>query len=489
MSVAKCDGVDEIADSPAADAKEQQRVSREIFRRIVTSAEIAADSMASFAGVCGAYYLYHYLDVGRHAYYSRGAVAVLASIVALLIPLLLERDGAYRGGGSLLRIRETERIIRISWQTLLLVLPLMFFIGQSVPRGALAISIALLPLSLMLEKHLFFSVVRMFHAKGYGVQRVVIYGAGETGRRMLSALHHSPKLGLRPVAIVDDHAELAGRVIFELGYSRHRYLTIHHGPVTAALLASYRCELLVIAIPNLSRDKFPGTLQAALQAGADVAFLPSWAIGEDKLMDSIDIDGMLLTRVQSAPTKWHYRIAKRSFDICVSLMVLFILSPMLVVIALFVRLGSTGPILFKQERVGKNGRLFTMYKFRSMHNDSPKYEVSPREATDPRITPIGRFLRKTSLDEMPQLLNVLRGNMSLVGPRPEMPFIVNTYNPKQRQRLQVVPGITGVWQLSADRDLQIHENLEYDLYYMRNRSFFFDLALVAHTALFAMRGV
>ncbi len=172
-----------------------------------------------------------------------------------------------------------------------------------------------------------------------------------------------------------------------------------------------------------------------------------------------------------------------------SLALLFVLSPMLIAIALLVFFDSAGPVLFRQDRAGKNGRLFTMYKFRSMRSDSPKYEVSPRESTDPRITPIGRLLRKTSLDEMPQLLNVLRGDMSLVGPRPEMPFIVEKYNPKQRQRLQVVPGITGVWQLSADRDRQIHDNLEYDLYYMRNRSFFFDLALVAHTALFAMRGV
>jgi len=124
-----------------------------------------------------------------------------------------------------------------------------------------------------------------------------------------------------------------------------------------------------------------------------------------------------------------------------------------------------------------------------MNVDSPKYDFSPQASDDPRITRVGRFLRRTSLDELPQLLNVLKGDMSLVGPRPEMPFIVEQYSPIHRQRLQVTPGITGLWQLSADRAFLIHENIQYDLYYIRNRSFFMDLAILLHTVVFAMRGV
>jgi lipopolysaccharide/colanic/teichoic acid biosynthesis glycosyltransferase len=111
------------------------------------------------------------------------------------------------------------------------------------------------------------------------------------------------------------------------------------------------------------------------------------------------------------------------------------------------------------------------------------------QANDRRITRFGRFLRRTSLDELPQLLNVLRGEMSLVGPRPEMPFLVEEYDTSQRERLRVTPGITGLWQLSADRALPIHENLGYDLYYIRSRGFFLDLAILIHTGFFAMRGI
>ncbi|MGB6193031.1 MAG: sugar transferase, partial [Terracidiphilus sp.] len=123
-----------------------------------------------------------------------------------------------------------------------------------------------------------------------------------------------------------------------------------------------------------------------------------------------------------------------------------------------------------------------------MYNGTPRYELSPTTPLDPRITRIGRFLRRSSLDELPQLINVFLGNMSLVGPRPEMPFIVQVYTSEQRQRLQVSPGITGLWQLSADRAFPIHENIEYDLYYIRNRGFFIDIAVLIHTLLFAMRG-
>ena len=120
-----------------------------------------------------------------------------------------------------------------------------------------------------------------------------------------------------------------------------------------------------------------------------------------------------------------------------------------------------------------------------MYLHAPKYDVSPMQSTDPRITPLGRFLRRTSLDELPQLINVFLGDMSLVGPRPEMPFIVESYSDQHRRRLQVMPGITGFWQLSVDRALPIHENIEYDLYYIRNRAFFMDIAVLLHTLLFA----
>ena len=164
-------------------------------------------------------------------------------------------------------------------------------------------------------------------------------------------------------------------------------------------------------------------------------------------------------------------------------------APVFLLLALAIKMDSRGPVLFRQERVGQDGKLFRMYKFRTMHTTAPSYEYSPLASSDPRITRLGRFLRRTSLDEVPQLLNVLQGSMSLVGPRPEMPFIVEQYTERHRQRLQVRPGLTGLWQLSGDRAFLIHENIEYDLYYIQHRSLFMDLAILLHTIIFAARGI
>ena len=150
-------------------------------------------------------------------------------------------------------------------------------------------------------------------------------------------------------------------------------------------------------------------------------------------------------------------------------------APLAAVLALLVKFNSRGPVLFRQERVGRQGQLFTMYKFRSMYVEAPQYGYSPTAERDPRITPVGRLLRRTSLDEIPQLINVVLGQMSLVGPRPEMPFIVEQYTHLQQQRLAVKPGITGLWQISADRKFLIHKNLEYDLYYFRVNIFLISL--------------
>jgi len=172
---------------------------------------------------------------------------------------------------------------------------------------------------------------------------------------------------------------------------------------------------------------------------------------------------------------------KRVFDIVVSSVVVLLTLPLWVFIVIAIKLDSEGPAIFLQDRVGKNGKCFKIFKFRTMVAHTDQYAYSPSEAGDKRITNVGAILRKTSLDEFPQLLNVLRGEMSLVGPRPEMPFIVEGYSDWQRQRLKVKPGITGLWQIMGRKDLPLHENIEYDFYYIKNQSLLLDLSILIKT--------
>jgi exopolysaccharide biosynthesis polyprenyl glycosylphosphotransferase len=180
---------------------------------------------------------------------------------------------------------------------------------------------------------------------------------------------------------------------------------------------------------------------------------------------------------------------KRTFDLLVTVVMLPVVLPLMALVALVILLDDGRPVFFRQERIGENGRRFRIVKFRTMvpgaenlqdrvtrldENGNHVYKV-PR---DPRVTRVGRFLRRWSLDELPQLFNVLRGEMSLVGPRPEQAFVVEQYEPWQRQRLAVPPGITGWWQVSGRSDLPMHLNTEYDLFYIRNYSVWLDLKIL-----------
>jgi len=181
---------------------------------------------------------------------------------------------------------------------------------------------------------------------------------------------------------------------------------------------------------------------------------------------------------------------KRIFDFTSALFLLIISLPLFFLIAVLIKKDSAGPIFFVHERIGKNGKPFKLIKFRTMYVSVPKYEHAPTSINDTRITRIGRWLRRSGLDELPQLINVLKGEMSLVGPRPEMPFLVNTRSEMAKRRLQVLPGITGLWQISKDRSDLIYKNLEYDLFYIKHRSFFVDLVILFKTMLviFTLRG-
>jgi lipopolysaccharide/colanic/teichoic acid biosynthesis glycosyltransferase len=185
-----------------------------------------------------------------------------------------------------------------------------------------------------------------------------------------------------------------------------------------------------------------------------------------------------------------YEPAKRAFDLALASAVALAAFPLLAWCALRIRLDSPGPVFFTQTRIGKDGRPFRLWKLRTMRADAEAYARAPSERGDPRVTRYGAWLRATSLDELPQLWNVIRGEMSLVGPRPEMPFIVDTYDEWQRRRLMAKPGLTGLWQILGRKDLPMHENLQYDFYYLHNRSFLFDLSILIRTlvAVFTARG-
>jgi len=202
-----------------------------------------------------------------------------------------------------------------------------------------------------------------------------------------------------------------------------------------------------------------------------------------------------------------YSMIKRAIDIILSLIGLILLSPLVLVIAAIIKLDSPGSIFFKQQRIGQNrrrkidgdgclherrnenlrGKPFYIYKFRTMKANADCYAIKPGNDSDPRLTRVGKIFRAIGVDELPQLFNILKGDMSLIGPRPEMPFIVKNYGLLESMRLTIKPGLTGLWQIYGSRKEPIHKNLHYDLDYIKNRSIKLDLEIMFKTIGFMFR--
>ena len=456
---------------------------------ILALVERLLDWLVVFCGVVLPMKLYRLRDPDSLGDFSNAAVIEAAALFGLLVVLLLEKHGEYRPYLSLLAVRETERLLRVGAECLVVAIPAVLLAAPPIPRAVMAGCFLTVPLGLALEKSSLWIVVALVRRRGCNQRNAVILGGGSLAKSIYSALLRSPKLGIHPVAIVDEEAAMNGREIHASAYRQRESALILAGPLSARLFENMRASTLIIADPSLDNSEVAEVMVRPSMAGVSTYIVSRDYLEPGYWLEYSEIDGMMLASVSTESERWFTELAKRAIDMVLALAALLLLAVPCAVAALLIRLTSPGPAIFRQLRVGHRGRLFFLYKFRSMYVDSAAYAFSPKTGLDSRITPIGRILRRTCFDEVPQLWNVLRGEMSLVGPRPEMPFIVDRYTPLQRKRLAVVPGITGLWQLSGDRGRLIHENLEYDLYYLRNRNLFMDFAVLLHTVVFAARGI
>ena len=400
------------------------------------------------------------------------------------------RRELYKHTHSLLNVKETADTLRVSVLCLALIGLSIFLHHVVVPRLALLLGWVFSTSFVLFQKHLSRDFIVAWKSRDVQRRNVLIVGAGGEARRIFSILRQSPDLGLCPVAlVVEDQATTQG-LVYSHDYASRSSAPLLCENVSSHLISRLNISEIYVADPGLSENRIVGLIDLARELSLPVSFvgnktLPGFGSSSTRFLDGLYITSTVVAENRDV----IYAFAKRSLDILISgLFILFTL-PVWAAISVWVVLSSDGPVFFRQTRIGQEGHPFEILKFRSMYTTAPKYGVSPEDSHDPRITPAGRFLRKTSLDELPQLLNVFKGDMSLVGPRPEMPFIVRDYSAHVHQRLLVPQGMTGIWQLSADRRLAIHERLEYDLYYLEEKDFFFDLAILIHTALFAMKGI
>ena len=332
------------------------------------------------------------------------------------------------------------------------------------------------------------SLLSFLFVRGIGVSKVLIIGAQEPGTRLLDEIKHYPQLGYEVRGFIDDNGRLAGTVCGGLPVLG-TYSDI------PAIVKSERITGLIVSHVSGSANEILKIVNYCGDLRLTIYMVPSLIDVISGHLKTHQVFGVpLMILLQDHMPAWEAQI-KRIMDITVSLIVLLLGAPVWLAIAAIIRITSPGKAIYDQERVGKNGIPFIMHKFRSMYRDAEK-RTGPMWASekDPRITPVGRFLRKTRLDEIPQFVNVLAGEMSLVGPRPERAFFIEQIKqeiPWYVRRIKMKPGITGWAQVKHKYDASIEDvkqKVMYDLYYFENMSLLLDLKIMLHTILVVFTG-
>ena len=411
-----------------------------------------------------------------------------AAAFAILLVIILSNAGLYRPAPSALGHREIAGVVRgvlaagAGYGTLL------FSFGRPghPPAGALG-AIALSALLVPIGRRAVMAGARALTRSGrLAGRRVLICGAGRVGRLALQQLFYAAVDGRRVVGFVDDALPVGSTVrcrVAQTGVPDVDVPVLGRLEEWARVCAEHAVDVVLVTAPWADPDHTRDVLRRAAALGMRAEFVPDLGGTRVDLLQTEALGAVPVLRVADLSGATSPP-GKRVLDVVGAALLITCTAPLWAIAAVLVRATSPGPVFFVQERVGRGGRRFRMYKFRTMRRDADAYAPSPAYDTHPSITRVGRLLRVAGLDELPQLLNVLRGDMSLVGPRPEMPFIVARYTADERQRLYATPGVTGVWQLSPDRQAQIHESVEHDLYYVRHQSLLLDVVVLFETMIF-----
>ncbi len=320
-------------------------------------------------------------------------------------------------------------------------------------------------------------------------QRVLIVGAGEVGQRVGEMIEAYAFAGLRLIGYLDDDANKREANLSILGNIQNAREVVQVNNIDNVVIALPRRAYGQVNKLVLSLSDLPVRLRVV----PDYFSLTLYRATVD------DFGGVPMINLRDPALNDYQRLMKRIFDLTLGGIMTLLLLPVMGLIALLVRLDSPGAVIFRQERVGENGRLFAMFKFRSMvegaeemqadvNHTNGNGELIHKQPNDPRVTRVGQFLRRSSLDELPQFFNVLKGDMSLVGPRPEMPWLLTEYEPWQHKRFAVPQGMTGWWQVNGRSDKPMHLHSDDDIYYVQNYSLWMDFYILFKTPWVVLRG-
>jgi exopolysaccharide biosynthesis polyprenyl glycosylphosphotransferase len=355
----------------------------------------------------------------------------------------------------------------------------VFVERRSVPLVIGCIALALFVCARLV---LFRAIYRVLLKRDHWVTRVLVLGSGEAGSRIAERIVKYDPVRLKFVGVVDPEQRAGERA----------------SDLVRNVIEEKQADEVVVALAGLSHQQMLEIRGLCGDGGVRVSFISDLFETLSERVDLTRIEGVPLLELKDATKSWQSLAAKRALDLASAFFLTLILSPLLLACALVIRRTSPGPALYRQKRIGKDGKEFMLYKFRTMMDNADLDSIhkvfvaelikngSARRASykmkeDPRVTRIGQMLRRFSLDELPQLFNVLKGDMSLVGPRPPLPYELDSYKNWHMKRISVRPGITGLWQVAGRSGVPFDEMVMLDLYYIENWSLWMDVSLILKT--------
>ncbi len=395
--------------------------------------------------------------------------------------------GLYREQRGRSWFEEAFGVLNGATNAWVLVMALNFLLRPQVFSRLMILEATILVIALLaLERLIYRYARRVLRKRGVGVERVLVAGAGDVGRSVLSALIARPDLGYTPIGYLDDRPELGQTAIGRVpGLGDLDQLDSRLGENIA--------DLVIITLPWVARQKIMDMVAICEQRGVQSRVVPDLFQLNMSQVAIENLEGIPLlglnAKLRMTPSK---QLIKRLIDLALIVLAAPIALPLAIIVAIAIKLDSSGPAFFPQQRVGKDGRKFNIYKFRSMcdgadqmRNDLIRQTGAdpkrPKWENDPRVTRVGRWIRRTSIDELPQMINILRGEMSVVGPRPPTPDEVSHYEAWQRQRLNTLPGLTSLWQVSGRSNIPFEEQCLLDIYYIENWSIGLDIQILLRT--------
>lgn len=401
---------------------------------------------------------------------------ILYTIIFIILGLLI---GLYMPKRKRKFAYEISRILQVNILSMFALLSILFIVKTiDISRLFLAINVIINFTLIVMYRFGVKQLLRTMRKKGFNQQFVLILGAGTIGKKYLSNLENHPEYGLSVIGFLDD---------FKNAAVRRKYRILGEIKDLPHILDQKIVDEVIIALPLTVFIKYQKIIYDCEKAGVRVSIVPDFYDILPATPHFERFGELPVISVRDVPLdEFVNRVLKRVFDIIFALFAIIITSPLMLVIAIGVKLSSPGQILFKQERVGLNRRTFYMYKFRSMKY-MPEVDSNTQWTVenDPRRTKFGTFIRKTSLDEFPQFFNVLKGDMSIVGPRPERPYFVDQFKeeiPKYMIKHHVRPGITGWAQVCGLRgDTSIEDRVNHDIQYIENWTLIFDLKIIYKT--------